>query len=114
MSILDHTAHRPWPVPDGPWFLTQTWSDLLFAHWPVPAEALRPHIPPGLQLDFALQSNYSLAHVQLLPWRPGHGRHQLVRWRFTANNAREHSPLESCVWSVLDLFRERAGLHVEL
>lgn len=27
------------------------WVDLLFAHWPVPAEALRPMIPAGLELD---------------------------------------------------------------
>ncbi|MFO7168261.1 MAG: DUF2071 domain-containing protein [Chloroflexota bacterium] len=27
------------------------WLDLLFMHWPVPAEALRPYIPPGLELD---------------------------------------------------------------
>ncbi len=27
------------------------WVDLLFAHWPVPAETLRPLIPPGLELD---------------------------------------------------------------
>ena len=27
------------------------WLDLAFAHWPVPAEALRPHVPPGLELD---------------------------------------------------------------
>ena len=28
-----------------------TWRDLLFMHWPVPAESLRPLIPPALQLD---------------------------------------------------------------
>jgi uncharacterized protein YqjF (DUF2071 family) len=27
------------------------WHDLLFMHWPVPARALRPLIPAGLQLD---------------------------------------------------------------
>ncbi len=27
------------------------WLDLLFAHWPVPAETLRPLIPPALELD---------------------------------------------------------------
>jgi hypothetical protein len=27
------------------------WHDLLFAHWPVPATELRPHIPRGLELD---------------------------------------------------------------
>lgn len=27
------------------------WHDLCFLHWPVAAELLRPHIPPGLQLE---------------------------------------------------------------
>jgi uncharacterized protein YqjF (DUF2071 family) len=27
------------------------WLDLLFAHWPVDADALRPHLPPSLELD---------------------------------------------------------------
>jgi uncharacterized protein YqjF (DUF2071 family) len=29
----------------------QTWTELLFAHWPVPPEALRSLIPSGLALD---------------------------------------------------------------
>jgi uncharacterized protein YqjF (DUF2071 family) len=28
-----------------------SWNDLLFMHWPVPEEALRPWIPPALRLD---------------------------------------------------------------
>ena len=31
--------------------MLQRWHDLLFAHWPVPADALRPTLPPGLTLD---------------------------------------------------------------
>jgi hypothetical protein len=31
--------------------MAQSWHDLLFAHWPLPAEALAPLIPPGLTLD---------------------------------------------------------------
>ena len=31
--------------------MTQTWHNLLFAHWPVDANALRELIPPGLHLD---------------------------------------------------------------
>jgi uncharacterized protein YqjF (DUF2071 family) len=50
-AILDETAHRPWPMPDGPWIMTQTWHDLLFAHWPVDAGALRAKLPAGLELD---------------------------------------------------------------
>ncbi len=31
--------------------MRQTWRDLLFAHWPVPVEALRPLIPANLDVD---------------------------------------------------------------
>jgi uncharacterized protein YqjF (DUF2071 family) len=31
--------------------MEQTWNDLLFAHWPVPAEILRPLVPSALSLD---------------------------------------------------------------
>jgi uncharacterized protein YqjF (DUF2071 family) len=31
--------------------MSMAWEDLLFAHWPVPADALRKLIPPGLELD---------------------------------------------------------------
>ena len=50
-DILRETAHRPWPMPDGAWIMTQTWHDLLFAHWPVASEALRPHVPAGFDID---------------------------------------------------------------
>src|SRR5438093_1905363 len=31
--------------------MAQTWDDLLFAHWRLPAEAIRPFLPDGLELD---------------------------------------------------------------
>jgi uncharacterized protein YqjF (DUF2071 family) len=43
--------HRPWPLPKRPWIMVQVWRELLFAHWPVPAAALRDLIPRGLTLD---------------------------------------------------------------
>jgi len=49
--ILDETHHRPWPLPNAPWCMTQTWHNLLFAHWPVDAGALRALVPQVLQLD---------------------------------------------------------------
>jgi uncharacterized protein len=51
MEMLKHTAHRPWPLPRGPWIMKQVWHDLLFAHWPVPTDALRPLIPAALAID---------------------------------------------------------------
>ena len=50
-QITEEVAHRPWPMPAGPWIMTQSWHDLLFAHWPVGADALRKRVPPGLELD---------------------------------------------------------------
>jgi uncharacterized protein len=31
--------------------MVQTWHDLLFAHWPIAPEVLRPRVPPELPLD---------------------------------------------------------------
>jgi len=45
------TAHRPWPLPNGPWIMAQRWSNLLFAHWPVDVGALRDIVPSSLPLE---------------------------------------------------------------
>jgi uncharacterized protein len=50
-SILDHTAHRPWPMPRRPWAMTQTWHDLLFAHWRIDPAELRARVPAAFPLD---------------------------------------------------------------
>ena len=47
---LEQTAHRPWPVPERPWTIGQTWDDLLFIHWRVDAAQLRPLVPAPLEL----------------------------------------------------------------
>lgn len=51
MRLLEDIAHRPWPLPRSAWVLRMTWEDLLFAHWPVPAAALRPLVPKALEID---------------------------------------------------------------
>ena len=50
-SRIQQSSHRPWPVPSGPWTMSQQWCDLLFAHWPIPAAAMRAFVPPALRLD---------------------------------------------------------------
>ena len=50
-KVLNQTEHRPYPLPPGPWVLRMRWHDLLFMHWPVSEEVLRPLIPPALKLD---------------------------------------------------------------
>jgi uncharacterized protein len=49
--VLREQAHRPWPVPHGPWLQGQTWYDLLFAHWAVPEDELRAVAPDELPID---------------------------------------------------------------
>jgi uncharacterized protein YqjF (DUF2071 family) len=50
-AILQHVDHRPFPRPAGPWIMTQIWNTLLFAHWPIAPDTLRPLVPPVLPLD---------------------------------------------------------------
>ena len=50
-NILEQVGHRPWPLPDKPWVMTQRWNDLLFAHWPMPAGEIDARLPEGLEAD---------------------------------------------------------------
>lgn len=50
-TIQEDVAHRPWPLPRTPWVMYQSWRQLLFAHWPVPADELRALVPPELTLE---------------------------------------------------------------
>jgi uncharacterized protein len=50
-KTLEETDHRPWPLPQRSWVMGQTWEDLLFAHWRVPENRLRAHVPQALTLD---------------------------------------------------------------
>lgn len=75
-SLSDFTpaASPPrWPL------MRQRWSNLLFAHWPIPAEVLRPYLPARLELDtFAGQAwlgvvPFTMSHIRPLglPALPG-------------------------------------------
>jgi uncharacterized protein YqjF (DUF2071 family) len=78
-SVVERVSHRPWPMPNGPWLMTQTWNDLLFAHWPVDARELRRLVPQAFELDTFEQrswigivpfnmTNVSPRGVPSLPW----------------------------------------------
>ena len=78
-DVVNDIAHRPWPMPSGPWLGTQTWTELLFAHWRVDPNQLRPRIPPPFELDLSdntawigvvpfQMSNVSLRGVPSIPW----------------------------------------------
>ena len=45
--------------------MRQSWRDLLFAHWPVPAARLRPLVPPALEI----QEVDGTSWVGLVPFR---------------------------------------------
>ena len=49
--VTNQTSHRPWPLPQTPWVLFMRWHDLLFLHWPIRPELMRPLIPEALDLD---------------------------------------------------------------
>jgi uncharacterized protein len=66
-AALRETAHRPWPLPERPWVMGQTWYDLLFAHWAIAPEALRPLVPPPLALDLRDER----AWLGITPFRVG-------------------------------------------
>jgi len=59
--FLPNAAFRQ---PRG-WVMAMDWEDLLFMHWPVDAEALRRHIPAGLELDL----HKGQAWIGIVPFR---------------------------------------------
>jgi hypothetical protein len=78
-AIVDDVAHRPWKMPDRPWVMTQTWNDLLFAHWTVDAAMLRDKVPTAFELDLYdgvawvavvpfFMTNVAPRGVPSLPW----------------------------------------------
>jgi uncharacterized protein len=50
-DITAQVEHRPWPLPDTRWLLLMRWHDLLFVHWPVNVESIRPLIPKLVEID---------------------------------------------------------------
>jgi uncharacterized protein YqjF (DUF2071 family) len=50
-GVTREVAHRPWPLPRSPWVMTQSWHDLLFAHWPVDRALLASRVPSVLAID---------------------------------------------------------------
>jgi uncharacterized protein YqjF (DUF2071 family) len=64
---LRDVEHRPWPVPAGRWVMGQTWENLLFAHWRVPLEEVREHVPDELEIELHDGS----AWLTIAPFRVG-------------------------------------------
>jgi len=49
--MLVQDAPKVASVPAGQWVMKMAWHDLLFAHWPMSCDELRPLVPRGLRLD---------------------------------------------------------------
>ena len=64
-ASLRETEHRPYPLAGRQWVMGQTWHDLLFAHWRVPHDRLRPHVPERLELE----QHDGSAWIGLTPFR---------------------------------------------
>ena len=45
--------------------MAQTWEELLFAHWALPVEELRAHVPPELEVD----THDGIAYLGITPFR---------------------------------------------
>jgi uncharacterized protein len=78
-SVVRKTGHRPWAVPAAPWLMTQSWHNLLFAHWRVDAAEIRSLVPTAFDLDLFnneawlgivpfYMTNVGLRGVPSLPW----------------------------------------------
>lgn len=63
-EVLAQTSHRPFPLPHGPWVMSQWWRKLLFAHWALPAESVQRLLPAGLRVH-TFEGN---AYVAVVPF----------------------------------------------
>jgi len=57
--------HRPWALPSNRWAVAMNWHDLLFMHWPMRIDVLRPLIPPTLEID----TFNGMAWIGVVPFR---------------------------------------------
>src|SRR5262249_15862593 len=68
----------------------QSWRDLLFLHWPVPLDTLRPLVPRGLEIDsLAGESYVSLIPFEIIESRP-EGAPRAMASRFLETNVRTY------------------------
>ena len=63
MHALELDRITPTERPDRPVAGTQTWRELLFVHWTLPLDAVRPLIPKEIELDPWDGQALSLIHI---------------------------------------------------
>jgi uncharacterized protein YqjF (DUF2071 family) len=65
-GIFERNKGRTNPLPSGEWATYQTWQNLLFAHWPVPASVIQPYLPAGMEVDeFEGQAYVSMVAMKM-------------------------------------------------
>ena len=47
----EKNSDRTWPLPNQPWVMRMTWSELLFAHWAIEPDVVAALLPDGVALD---------------------------------------------------------------
>ena len=63
-DLLNQVSHRPWNIPEGNWHYYQEWNLVLFFHWVIPEEIIKPLIPSNLELDLF----EGKAYISLVPF----------------------------------------------
>lgn len=48
---MEDKSDRTWPLPQQPWVIRMTWSQLLFAHWTIEPDVVASWLPDGMILD---------------------------------------------------------------
>jgi uncharacterized protein len=92
--VIGQTESRPWPVPDEPWLMAQTWRQLLFAHWALPAADVARIVPRALALDtFDGQAWIGVTPFEVSGLRPRGGLPVPVISRFPELNVRTYVTL---------------------
>jgi uncharacterized protein YqjF (DUF2071 family) len=67
------------PTRALPWLLAQTWSELLFAHWPVDPVELDRCLPPGVEPDvYEDRAWLAIVAFRMLDTRPAIGPSRLT------------------------------------
>ncbi|MCS6975671.1 MAG: DUF2071 domain-containing protein [Gemmatales bacterium] len=109
------------PSPADQPFLTAQWKNLCLFNYPVPDEVLKPHLPPGLQLDRYEGSAYvSLVAFQFLNTKvwgiswPGYRDFAELNLRFYVRRdgvrgvvfIREYVPKRLIVWMARWIYNE--------
>lgn len=63
-DLLSQIAHRKSELPKGSWKYYQEWNHVLFFHWAVDPDILKPLIPKGVDLDLF----EGKAYISLVPF----------------------------------------------